>query len=135
MSQINAFLRFNDRKCREAMNFYKQCFGGELTFMTLGESPMAKDMPNDADKIIHSSLKNGDIVLFGSDMVRDKVVVGDNVVLAYNCKSENEINDLFRKLSEGGEVFMPLAEAFWGALFGVVTDRYGFEWMLNFPKK
>jgi PhnB protein len=135
MTQLNPFLRFNNGKCREAMNFYKSCFGGELSFMTLGESPMVKDMPDKAELIMHAELKKGDFVFFGSDMMRDKAVLGDNVGMALNCESEQEIHDLFAKLSKDGEVFMPIEDVFWGALFGIVTDKYGIEWMLNFMKE
>ncbi len=136
MAQLNPFARFNDGKCREAMNFYKKCFGGELTFMTLGESPMAKDSPKEQHNLImHAELKADGIVFSGSDRFRDKGVIGDNVGMSLNCNSEKEIKELFSMLSEGGEVFMPLEDAYWGALFGMVTDKYGVEWMLNFQKK
>ncbi len=133
MLQLNPYLRFNDAKCKEAMNFYKDCIGGELTFQSIGETPMAKEMPPEKQGyIMHASLKNSSLELFGSDMMMDKAVVGDNVTLSLNCTSEDEIRTLFGKLSEGGEVFMPLEKQFWGALFGVLTDKYGFEWMLNY---
>jgi len=136
MAQLNPFLRFNDGKCKEAMNFYKSIFGGEVSFMTVGESPYAKDMAADKqDFIMHAELKKGGFVFFGSDMMKDKATIGDNVGMSLNCESEAEIRDLFDKLSKGGEVFMPIEDAFWGALFGVVTDKYGIEWMLNFQKK
>ena len=134
MAQLNLFLRFNGGKCREAMNFYKSCFGGALTFMTIGESPMAKDMPAEKQGfIMHAELKKDGLVFYGSDMMRDAAVVGDNVGMALNCDSEKEIRDLFAKLSKGGEVFCPLGDAFWGALFGIVTDKYGIEWIIEFP--
>ncbi len=133
MPQLNTYLRFNDGKCREAMSFYKECLGGELTFQTVGESPMASELPPEAkDKIMHSTLKKGDLELFASDMMRDKAIVGDNISLALNCESEEEIKKLFSKLSIDGEIFMPLEKAFWGGIFGMVTDKYGVEWMLNF---
>jgi len=136
MAQLNPFLRFNDGKCREAMNFYKGCFGGELTFMTIGESPMAKDMPADKQGfIMHAELKKGDLVFYGSDMMRDIATIGDNMGMSLNCESDEEIRTLFAKLSVGGEVFCPLEDAFWGALFGMVTDKYGVEWMLNYQKR
>lgn len=135
MVQLNPFLRFNGGTCREAMGFYQKIFGGEVTFMTLGESPMVKDMPDKAEMIMHAELKKGGFVFYGSDMMRDTAVIGDNVGMALNCESEAEIRDLFAKLSEGGEVFCELEDAFWGALFGMLTDKYGIEWMLNFQKE
>jgi PhnB protein len=135
MAQLDPYVKFNDGKCREAMNFYKDCIGGELDFMTVATSPMAADMgPEKQENIMHSTLKKGTWTLIGSDMMRDKATVGDNMGLSLNCDSEEEIKTVFAKLSEGGEVFMPLEDAFWGALFGVVTDKYGVEWMLNFQK-
>lgn len=133
MLQLNPYLRFNDSKCREAMNFYKEIFGGELTFQTLSETPMSKEMPADAQsKIMHATLKNGDFELFASDMMRDKATIGDNISLAVNCGSEEQIRNLFEKLKIGGEIFMPLEKAFWGGLFGMLTDKFGIEWMLNY---
>lgn len=136
MSQISPFIRFNDSKCREAMKFYKDILGGELEFMTVKGSPMADQMPADKqDLIMHSTLTNGSWVLIGSDMMRDTAKIGDNVGVSLNCESEEEIKKAFAGLSKGGEVFMSLEDAFWGAIFGMVTDKYGVEWMLNFQKK
>jgi PhnB protein len=133
MAKLNPFVRFNDEKCREGMNFYKDCLGGELEFMTAKDTPMAKEMPTDKhDLIMHSTLKKGDWVLIGSDMMRDKAVIGDNVGISLDCESEEEIRTIFDKLSVGGEVFMPIEKQFWGAFFGLVTDKYGVEWMLNY---
>ncbi len=135
MTQLNPFVRFNDGKCVEGMNFYKDCLGGELEFMTVKSSPMAKDMPEEKqDYIMHSTLTKDNWVLMGSDMMMEKAVMGDHIGISLNCESDEEIKTIFAKLSEGGEVFMPLEDQFWGALFGVVTDKYGVEWMLNFQK-
>lgn len=134
MSPLNPFIRFNDGKCREAMNFYKDCLGGELQFMTVKGSPMEKDMADKLDLIMHSTLTNENWTLIGSDMMRDKATIGDNVGVSLNCDSEEQIRSVFAKLSVGGQVFMPVEDTFWGALFGVLTDKYGVEWMLNFQK-
>lgn len=131
MATLNAYLKFNDNKCREAMEFYKSIFGGELTFMTVKDSPMAGEMPDALDKVMHVEFKAPGILLYGSDMMRDKAIVGDNVGLSLNYTDLEEQKDHFEKLSVGGEVFMPLEKAFWGDVFGVVTDKYGIEWMLN----
>jgi PhnB protein len=73
MFKLNPYLRFNDAKCREAMNFYKSILGGTLTVQTVGESPMAKEMPEDKqDLIMHAELASGgDFKLYGSDMMRE----------------------------------------------------------------
>ncbi len=134
--KINPYLRFNDEKCREAMNFYQSIFGGKLTFQTIGETPMAKEMPKEKQHyIMHATLTGEGVEFFGSDMMRDKAVIGDHIALAIDCKSEKELRDLFEKLSSGGEVFMAPEEAFWGAFFAMTTDKYGVEWMLNYYKE
>lgn len=137
MTKLNPYIKFNDEKCREAMNFYKDCLGGgELTFQTVGESPMAKEMgPEVQNRIMHATFKKGDVEFFGSDMMRDKAVIGDNVGMALNFDNKGEIETVFAKLSQGGEIFMPLEKAFWGAIFGMLTDKYGVEWMLNFQEE
>ncbi|MES2985651.1 MAG: VOC family protein [Patescibacteria group bacterium] len=136
MSKIHPSIRFNDQKCREGMNFYKECFGGELEFMTGKGTPMESDMtPDQLDLIMHSTLTKGSWVLIGSDMMRDKAIVGDNVGIMIDCESEEEIRTIFSKLSDGAEIFMPIEEQFWGALYGVLTDKYGVEWMLNYTFK
>lgn len=133
---INPYLRFNDSKCREAMTFYKDAIGGELTLQTLGESPMAKETPvEDHGKIMHATLKNGDAVILASDMMRDKATVGDNISVSINLTDLEDAKKKFSALSVGGEVFMPLEKAFWGDHFGVVTDKYGIEWMINCADK
>ncbi len=139
MSKLYPHIRFNDDKCREALDFYKKCFGGgELFIQTIGDSPMGKDFPkNKQNLVMHSSFKNGDVHFMASDMMRDKAIVGDNVSMMVDCDSEKEIDSLFKNLSDGGEVFMPVEKQFWGALFGVLTDKYGVEWSLNYtlPKE
>lgn len=125
-------IRFNDGTCKEAMNFYKNIFGGETEFMVARGTPMEKDMPADKlDLVMHATLKKDDWTLVASDMIRDRATVGDNMGIMLDCKNEEEINAIFKGLSEGGEVFMPVEKQFWGAWFGVVTDKYGVEWMLN----
>ena len=137
MKTLNPYLKLNDGKCREAMGFYQESLGGgKLEFMTVGDSDMAKDMPAEKHKLImHSKLSKENILLYGSDMMRDKAVIGDNVGVAIECESEKELNDIFSKLKKGGEVFMEPEEMSWGGVYGMVTDKYGVEWMLNFQKK
>ncbi len=134
--KIIPFLKFNDGKAREAMSFYKSCLGGELEIMTVGGSPMEKDMPKEKHNLImHSTLSKGDWMIIGSDMMRDKAVIGDNVGVSISFDNEKDLNTVFDKLAEGGEVFMKPEEMFWGGVFGMVTDKYGIEWMVNYQKK
>jgi PhnB protein len=130
MTYLNPYLGFHGR-CREAMTFYQECLGGELNIMTVGESPMCNDMPDGKESILHAALTNGRIVLMGTDMAREAPVQGNTMALSLNCSSEDETRDAFAKLSAGGQVICPLEPAFWGALFGVLNDKFGMTWMLN----
>ena len=133
MTQINSYLTFNGN-CREAMNFYKKCLGGELTMQTIGESPLADKMPKQMkESILHSTLTKGALVIMASDMVSDGgLIKGNSVSLMLNCSSEKEIWSFYEKLSEGGEATHPLENTFWGALFGDLVDRFGNHWMLHY---
>lgn len=118
------------------MNFYKGIFGGELETMTVKDSPMSKDMPEDKqNNLMHSILKSEHVTFVGMDMMQDKAIIGDNVGMSLNCESEEQLQDFFSKISEGGEVFMAPEMQFWGGVFGVVTDKYGVEWMMNYQKE
>lgn len=105
MTQINSYLTFGGN-CREAMNFYKDSLGGELTLQTIGESPLADKMPAQIkDCILHAILTKGNLVLMGSDMVSDKgFIKGNAVSMAINCSSDEEIKPFmknFRKAATG----------------------------------
>ena len=135
MSQINSYLTFNGN-CREAMNFYKDCLGGELMFQTVGETPLAAEMPQKMkDRILHATLTSGDLLLMGSDMVPDSGLIRGNAVsLSLNCSSEEELRSCYEKLSKEGKRDHPVEETFWGALFGDLTDKFGNHWLLHFQK-
>ena len=133
MTQINSYLTFGGN-CREAMNFYKECLGGQLNLQTIGESPMADQMPKEMkDCIIHSELRKDNLILMASDMVSNQgLIKGNAVSLMLDCSSEEEIKDFYAKLSSGGEATHPLENTFWGATFGDLTDKFGNHWLLNF---
>lgn len=135
MKQINSYFSFHGN-CREAMIFYKECLGGELTFQTIGESPMADKIPKELKEcILHSTLTNEGFVIMGSDMTPETgLIKGNAVSLMLNCSSEADIRMSFQKLSDGGTVKHPLENNFWNALFGDLTDKFGNNWILNFDK-
>ncbi len=134
MARLNPYLRF-DGNCSEAMKFYKDCFGGELQIMTIGESPMASQTPKEAHKkVMHARLKNGTIDLMASDMTgAEGVKRGNTISLTLASGNKKEIEGLFSKLSAGGKVLHPLKEEFFG-LYGDLTDKFGIDWMLNVEK-
>ena len=133
MTQINAYLSFGGN-CREAMTFYQNCFGGELDLKTFEEAPGDMMQGASKDQIMHARLSNGGLLLMASDGLQEIPVKGNVINLNINCSSEKEINGFFEKLSEGGNVTMPLADQFWGARFGMLIDKFGIAWMLNWEK-
>ncbi len=136
MTQINAYVGFNG-KCHEAMTFYKECLGGELTLQTVESSPIAAQCAAAMQhQILHSTLmKDGVLLLMGSDMVGPAGhLPGNTVALSLNCSSEDEINTFFSKLSQEGKIVDPLKVQFWGAMFGVLTDKFDVNWMLHYDK-
>lgn len=133
MPTLNPYLTFNGN-CREAMSYYKDCLGGEVSFLTAGESPVANQMPATYhDQILHSSLKTGDLEIMATDMRPEKLNVGNDNHLCLICKSEEEMRSLFDKLSEGGKVNQPINQMFFG-LMGALTDKFGKRWLLEFDK-
>jgi len=135
MPAINPYLNFNGNT-EEAFNFYKSVFGGEFTMVG-----RYKDMPEEYrgpesewNKIMHISLPiKGGSVLMGSDSPEHmgKVVFGNSVHLSLHPDTKEEADKLFNGLSAGGNVIMPMADAFWGAYFGMFVDRFGISWMIN----
>jgi PhnB protein len=134
MATLNPYLTFKGN-CKEAMSFYKEVLGGELTLMTGGESPVASQMPAQYhNQILHSALKNDSLEIMGTDMVPGEYNEGNTVHLCLVCKSEKEIRSLFEKLSAGGKVNQPLNEMFFG-LIGDLTDKFGKHWLLELNKE
>jgi PhnB protein len=85
---------------------------------------------------MHSHLQNGDFVLMASDMCgMGELKQGNSVDISLTCSSEEEINHLYKQLTEGGIILQELQPQFWGELFAMVTDRFGVRWMLSFDKK
>lgn len=135
MTQLNAYFTFNGN-CLEAMQFYRDCLGGELAVQTIGESPMAATMPEEMKHfVLHAALVNPVLTLMATDCVGpDGLKKGNSISLCINCASEEEIKTLYKRLSEGGETTQPLMDTFWGALFGGLRDKYGNNWLLNYSK-
>ncbi|MEO5571850.1 MAG: VOC family protein [Bacteroidia bacterium] len=137
MAQVNPYLIFNGN-CEAAFNFYKTVFGGEFPYMgrfkEMPPTPGKEVAPEDAEKIMHVSLPiSKETVLMGSDStVESRVAMGQNISISVNTESEEEAHKIFNGLSAGGKIIMPLEKTFWGALFGMFTDKFGINWMVNY---
>jgi PhnB protein len=136
MAAINPYLNFNGNT-EEAFNFYKSVFGGEfITLQRYKETPHAGEMAtSEQEKIMHVALPMGSgNILMGTDIPEsmEKVSFGTNFSLSIEAESEAHANEVFSKLSDGGQVTMPLDKTFWGAYFGMLTDKFGVQWMVNY---
>jgi PhnB protein len=139
MASVNVYLTFNGN-CREAFDFYKSVFGGEYPYIgTFGEMPPMEGQEakeEDKDKIMHVSLPiSKETTLMGSDAGCDyasQFKAGNNFSISINAESKEEADKLFAGLSADGTVTMPMADTFWGAYFGMFTDKFGINWMVNY---
>ena len=138
---LNTYLFF-DGNCRDAFELYRSVFGGEFQELeTYGDGPPEVTVPeSERDRIMHVSLAVGSSVLMGSDTASGHgrpPIQGTNFAISVGGESKEHCDEVFAKLSEGGEVEMPLQETFWGAYFGSWTDRFGVGWMINYqlPKE
>lgn len=131
MTILNPYLSFRDT-AKQAMEFYQGVFGGDLALNTFGEAQMADD-PADSDKIMHGMLTspNG-MTLMGADTPSSmELNRGNNITVSLSGDDESELRGYWDKLVDGGTVTVPLEKAPWGDTFGMCTDRFGVDWMVN----
>ncbi len=130
---LNTYLAFGGN-CREAFEFYRSVFGGEFSDVnTFGEGPEGLPLAEGQDDhIMHVSLPVGDSVLMGSDATTSgpPLEVGNNFSISVDAPSREQADALYAALSEGGAATMPMEDQFWGAYFGMCTDRFGVNWMV-----
>ncbi len=130
-TKLNPYISFKDN-AREAMEFYRDVFGGTLDMSTFGDFQVSED-PAEADKIMHAQLDtdNG-LTLMGADtpnqMDYDE---GSRITVSLSGDNDAELRGYWDKLTQGGSVTMPLEQAPWGDSFGMCSDRYGVNWMVN----
>lgn len=140
MARTSTYLNF-PRSTEEAFNFYKSIFGGEFVgdIHRMGEVPPQEGQPpmNEADKnlVMHIALPIvGGHMIMGTDAPESmgfKVNFGNNININLEPDTREETERLFKALSEGGKVGMPLQDMFWGDYFGSCTDKFGVQWMFN----
>ena len=144
MCTVNIYLNFHGN-CKEAFDFYKSVFGGEFPYVgTYADMPIQEDMPNIPcemkDKIMHISLPiSKETMLMGSDTGGEwapPLQIGNNFSISINTNKKSEAIQLFNALAEGGEIIMPFGKVFWGGYYGMLTDKFDINWMVNCnPKK
>ncbi len=130
-TRLNPYISFAG-DAQQAMEFYKEVFGGTLGLNTFGEFG-APDSP-DADKIMHSMLEtDSGFTLMGADTTPAGMGSnpGDNIAVSLSGDDADELRGYWEKLSGGGTVSVPLEKQVWGDEFGMCVDQFGIHWMVN----
>lgn len=139
---ISPYLTFMGN-CEDAFNFYRSVFGGNFGYIgRFGEMPPMEGQPpmpeSERNKIMHVSLPiSEETVLMGSDASEafgHANNVGNNFSISITAASQPEADRLYNGLAAGGQQTMPMNKTFWGSYFGMLTDRYGIQWMVSFDE-
>jgi PhnB protein len=140
LAQINPYIHFNGN-AEEAFTFYQSVFGGEFAMIRRFKDMSIPGLPiseMEANKIMHIALPIGQhSVLLGSDTPEFMGKHNENEnrsKISINAESKEEADHLFNGLSVGGKVEMPIEDSPWGTYFGMLRDKYGIEWMVNFDQ-
>lgn len=134
-TKLNPYLNFRDNT-RDVMEFYKSVFGGDLRISTFKEFHASQE-PSEDDKVMHAQLDthNGLTLMAADTPNRMEYVPGKNISLSLSGDNEEELTTYFNKLKAGGTVTEPLKKAPWGDTFGMLTDKFGIDWMVNITGK
>ena len=139
MATFNPYLNFNGNT-EEAFNFYKSVFGGEfLVLQRFKDMPEVGNVPAaDQNKVMHIALPIGKgNMLMATDALESaghKVTFGTNFSIAISPESEKEAKHLFNGLSAGGQIAVPFDKSPWGSYFGMFTDKFGVQWMVDYDE-
>jgi PhnB protein len=130
-SQLNPYLSFKDN-AREAMEFYRTVFGGKLDVSTFKDFHASQDASED-NLIMHSQLEadNGITFMASDTPSRMEYRHGTDMSMSLSGDNESELKGYFEKLAAGGTITMPLEKAIWGDSFGMCTDKFGVQWLVN----
>ena len=135
MNRIITYLTFNGN-CKEAMVFYQQCLGGELSVQTIGESHRAESLPKEMRKyVLEAALTRGNMVIKGTDISDEPLARGNTITILLECTDKEAMKHYYKKLAEAGEETYPVMDNFFGGQCGMLKDRYGFQWLLRSGSK
>ncbi len=133
--QLQPYIFFYGR-CEEALEFYKNILGGTYELMRVKDAPEAyQGSAESGNRVMHSSFKAPGVAFMASDGRDVKTIDPDagNISLALTATDAADGDRIFKALSAGGDIKMPLDNAFWGGRFGMLVDRFGNEWLINSP--
>jgi PhnB protein len=116
-----------------AFRFYERCLGGKIVMMlTYGDSPAKDEVPAEwRDKIVHAAFALGNEILAGADVLPEQYRPPQGFYVLLSVDTAADAERIFRALSEGGVVQLPIQKTFWSSCFGVVVDRFGIPWEIN----
>jgi PhnB protein len=140
MPTINPYINFNGN-AEEAFSFYRSVFGGEFTKIIRFKDLSSSEFPvpeKEADKILRITLPIGKNILIANDVPESMGRVNENEnrsKIAISAETKEEADRLFKDLSKGGTVEMPMAESPWGTSFAMFRDKYGIEWTVEFDAR
>ena len=130
MTTLAPYIRF-DRNAREALALYEKCFNGKtIALMSLSTAPMPIP-PGHENDVLHAEFRADAVQFYCTDCGHAPMTEGNRIMLALSLDDEAEQARIFDALAAGGTVTMPLADTFWNARFGMLTDRFGLNWSLN----
>lgn len=123
-----------DGDCADAFRFYADVLRGDVAaLITHGDSPMADQFPPDwHDRVMHACLMAGEVVLFGGDRPPGDAGQATGFSISLHVDSADDASRIFAALADGGSVTVPLEPSFWAERFGMVVDRFGTPWMVNY---
>lgn len=131
-ANLTPYLNFRDT-AREAMEFYRSVFGGELDLRTFSELEASED-PSEADKVMHSQLSiPGGLTLMGADVPNSMAYDGNHaqIALSGDAADDATLRGWWERLSDGAKILEPLTTAPWGDAFGMLVDKHGTTWLVN----
>jgi PhnB protein len=133
-SRLNPYLSF-DGTARQALDFYKSVFGGELAVMTFGD--MGAPDPETADKVMHGMLEtdSGYTLMAADSPPGMEYKPGNDVAVSLSGDDADLLHGYWDKLSSGGSVSVPLEKQMWGDVFGMCEDQFGVTWMVNISEQ
>jgi PhnB protein len=129
-SRLNPYISFGDN-ARQALEFYRDVFGGELAMSTFGEYGQ-EDSPV-ANNIMHGQLEtpSGFVLMAADTPPGQDYTKGDNISISLSGDDGDELRGYWAKLSDTGTVQVPLEKQMWGDEFGMCTDKFGIAWLVN----
>jgi PhnB protein len=132
IQQLNPYLNFNGT-AEQAIQLYERALGAKTErIQRFGDMPGNKPAPENAQRVLHASLRvGGGTIMISDTQPCDTLTLGDNSYICLNFDAPGDMEAKFAALAAGGKVLMPLQDTFWGARFGMLMDAHGVRWMFN----